>query len=210
MLCIFKNQLLNMVTGEWGDDMKFAIVSDIHGNLSALNFFIEYIEKEEINIILNLGDTLAGEFPKEVFKKVFNDSRFINIKGNHENMFTAFDYELLGRDIIFVLGKLPLKKIVKIEGISFLMVHSRENSNTDIPLLYNGGTINEFLSDYKSNVDYVLMGHTHFPMMVGHYGEKTIINPGSLGLSYDRKACFCICEINEGDVTFSFKKLNIK
>jgi phosphoesterase, MJ0936 family len=189
--------------------MKFAIVSDIHGNLKALEAFIKYINNEDIEKILNLGDILAGEFPKEVFDKVFSDKRFINIRGNHENKFSAYLYEQYGGEIIKELNKLESKKVIHIDGVSFLMVHSRESSNVDIPLLYNGETLDKFLKDYDDSIDYVLIGHTHLPLMVTNYGEKTIINPGSLGLSYDGYACFCIGEITNEEVSFSFKKIKV-
>ncbi|WP_238882404.1 metallophosphoesterase [Clostridium sp. YIM B02551] len=189
--------------------MKFAIVSDIHGNIKALEAFIKYIDDKSIEKILNLGDILAGEYPKEVFEKVFSDKRFINIRGNHENKLSAYLYEQYGGEIIRELNKLELKKIIDINGKSFLMVHSRETSNTDIPLLYNGESLERFLKDYDDSVDYVLIGHTHLPLMVTSYGEKTIINPGSLGLTIDGYAYFCIGEFTNEEISFNFKKIKV-
>ena len=41
---------------EDGRMKRIAVVSDIHANKYALNAFLEYINKEKINTILNLGD----------------------------------------------------------------------------------------------------------------------------------------------------------
>ena len=40
---------------EDGRMKRIAVVSDIHANKYALNAFLEYINKEKINTILNLG-----------------------------------------------------------------------------------------------------------------------------------------------------------
>lgn len=64
---------------------KVAIVSDIHANKYALNVFLEFINKQNIDIILNLGDFVQiGPNPYEVSSIVVNDKRFINILGNNE------------------------------------------------------------------------------------------------------------------------------
>lgn len=190
--------------------MKFCIVSDVHGNIKALEHLIEYIEKENINIILNLGDILGGEYPEEVFFRIINDKRFINVKGNHEEIKWDYYNKKFQQEINKECKEIPLKRVVTIMNKRFLMVHSREVSNKDIPLIYNGSTIEEFLDDYQEDVDYVLVGHTHLPLMINYYGNKTIINPGSLGLSYDNNASFCVCDINESEIDFTFKKIKIE
>ena len=45
--------------------MKVAIISDIHGNVEALKYFINYIDESNIKIVLNLGDIMGGVNPKE-------------------------------------------------------------------------------------------------------------------------------------------------
>lgn len=70
---------------EDGRIKRIAVVSDIHANKYALNAFLEYINKEKINTILNLGDFVQiGPNPAEATKTILNDSRFINILGNNE------------------------------------------------------------------------------------------------------------------------------
>lgn len=46
--------------------MKIAVFTDIHGNYEALKVIIEDIQKEKINNIICLGDTIGiGPNPKE-------------------------------------------------------------------------------------------------------------------------------------------------
>ena len=57
---------------------KIAIVADIHANKYALDKFLDYIDKEHIECILNIGDFVQiGPNPYEVSTKVLNDNRFI-------------------------------------------------------------------------------------------------------------------------------------
>jgi predicted phosphodiesterase len=40
--------------------MRLALVSDIHGNLAALEAVIADLERRHIDRVVNLGDTLSG------------------------------------------------------------------------------------------------------------------------------------------------------
>ena len=53
--------------------MRFAIVSDIHGNLPALNAVIEDAEKNNINCYIFVGDyCLSNPYPDEVISRIRN------------------------------------------------------------------------------------------------------------------------------------------
>ena len=189
--------------------MKFCIVSDIHGNLRALEYIINYADKENIKTILNLGDIFGGENDKEVFLKIINDKRFISVRGNHDDNISGYITDNSLKECILRYKNIPLKRVVTLGDRKFLMVHSRETSNRDIPIIYNGGSIEEFIDDYSEEVDYVLMGQTHLQMLLTYYGKKTIINPGSLGLSYDNSISFCVGYVTDDEVNFDFKKINL-
>ena len=203
---------------------RIALVSDIHGNIHALEVFMNYINTEcKVSRILNMGDFLQiGPNPVEVFDIIMNDKRFINIMGNSEYMF--FDKEImkryekesdhrdwvncqLGNDRMERLKQVPLQRIIQIENKKFLMVHTRIHSVIEFPLLYEKKTLEEFVSDYNVDVDYVLIGHTHFPLYAVHWNWKPILNPGSLGCGKDGIAKFAIVEIDEGLVNITYKQL---
>lgn len=165
---------------------RIALVSDIHSNIHALDIFMNYINNGcKVSRILNMGDFIQiGPNPVEVYDIIMNDKRFINIMGNAESMF--FDAEImkryekesehrdwvnsqLGNERMERLKQVPLQRIVEIENKKFLMVHSRMHSVIDFPLLYKKKTLEEFIADYDVNVDYVLIGHTHFPLYAVHW-----------------------------------------
>lgn len=187
--------------------MKIAVISDIHGDIKKLKFFIDYITKEGIETVLNLGDIIGGDNPVEVLRIIMNDKRFINIKGNHDSSLFLED-ELSTKEIDW-LKNLPLTRVFKFESKKFLMVHSRISSNTEVPLLYNEKSLLEFLKDYKGDYDYVLFGHTHFQCLLSYYEGKTMINPGSLGLSYDEKISFCIIDLENNNIAINMQKISI-
>jgi putative phosphoesterase len=203
---------------------RIALVSDIHSNVHALEVFMNYIDnKSKVSLILNMGDFIQiGPNPVEVYDIIMNDSRFINIMGNGEYMF--FDKEImkryekesrhqdwvinqLGNDRMERLKQVPLQRIVEIEDKKFLMVHTRINSVIEFPLLYEKKTLEEFVADYDEDVDYVLIGHTHFPLYAVHWNWKPILNPGSLGCSKEGIARFAIVELDDGLVNITYKQL---
>lgn len=186
--------------------MKVVIVSDIHGNVEAMNRLLEYVNKNCIDKILNLGDIMGGTEPIKVLRKIMEDKRFINVCGNHDESLEFIEDELSDKEKLW-LKMLPMHRVVEIEGIKFLMIHSRINSNRDIPLIYNEGLLVDFLKDYEGEWDYVLFGHTHYQCLLSFYQGKTMINPGSLGLSYDNKTSFAVLNIDKGSIDIKFKKI---
>lgn len=202
---------------------RFIIVSDIHSNITALMRLLEYIEDINPRIILNCGDFLQkGPYPKEVYDIVMNDKRFINILGNNDlelfqrniRRFNEIDIEhqnwvieQLGTERVEKLKELPLKQLVTIGGKKFLMTHSRLNSTTEMPLLFQGRSMEEYILDYEEDCDYVILGHTHYQSFISYWKGKTILNPGSLGISKDNTINFIIANISENDIGFEFKKV---
>ena len=70
---------------------KFAIVSDIHGNLAALDAVLEDIRSQSITEILCLGDVVGyGPFPRECLDAAMNFS--FTVLGNHDSS-AVFDPE---------------------------------------------------------------------------------------------------------------------
>lgn len=203
---------------------RIAVVADVHANIHALSSFMNYINEEcKVSKILNVGDFLQiGPNPVDVFDIIMSDKRFINIMGNNEHVlfnralmeFKKNEVEhqewvisQLGADRMEQLKNLPFKKIIEVENKRFLLLHTRPNSIIEFPLLYEKGTLEEFVADYDEEVDYVLIGHTHFPLYAVHWNWKPILNPGSLGCGKDGTAKFIIIEIEDGLVNITYKQV---
>src|SRR5512142_191873 len=79
---------------EKGIGMRTAIVSDIHGNLVALDAVIASLEQERVDRVVCLGDVVAnGPQPAKVLRRV-RDLQWPVVKGNTDDWFLvppAFD-----------------------------------------------------------------------------------------------------------------------
>lgn len=200
---------------------KIAIVSDIHANKYALNVFLDYVEKENINTILNLGDFVQiGPNPYEVSNIILNDSRFINILGNNETSLFESEDKIKNEEInhrIWTkeqlkenykkIKKIPTNRIVEIEKMKILLIHSRKDNIKGMPKIYSNN-IEEFAKDYEEfNSNIVLFGHTHEKMLI-EYNNKMFINPGSLGCSRAKKVDFAVLKLDNGKIiSCNFKSL---
>jgi predicted phosphodiesterase len=64
--------------------MRFAAISDIHGNLPALQAVLDDIARQGIERIVNLGDILSGPLLPAETADFLMAREFVTIAGNHE------------------------------------------------------------------------------------------------------------------------------
>ena len=208
---------------------QIAVVADIHANKYALTKFLNYIEIElKVDYILNLGDFLQiGPHPKEVTEIILSDDRFINILGNNEIVITKklnietckeevqhrkWTEKHLGSVLLEKIQKIPTSRVLEINNMKIFMVHSRQLDNQfqnvwDLPLLYQGKPLDDFIKDYPDNAEIILFGHTHEQLYLNRK-NKIFVNPGSLGCSIlPSTISFCIIETNTNGWNFLFKNL---
>lgn len=186
--------------------MKTAILSDLHGNLSAFKAVIERLNG--INHVVLLGDIIDYcPHPNEVIDllKAQKWTVHCSIWGNHEQMILQRDYStfLLSRGI---LSAKYTDRILSDRSRQYLhssMIHSGKyefEMGGKKCLAVHGSLQNPFwkelaytddLSAYEK-YDYVFSGHSHIPHVFEKYyptdnpltrnHKKTIfINPGSIG-----------------------------
>ena len=188
---------------------KWIILSDIHGNLSALLACLEDIERKyEPDSVIILGDVINyGMRPNEVIEKLSSLEWPIPIKiyGNHEK--ALFDHDTShfsterGRQLLeftrnrlnadsvsFLQSMNPSAKAeLELNGKRMLFVHG----NIHDP--YWGNLNEASVSDPAYlQYDYVLSGHSHIPHLIEYFHpadrpeyrnkKRTVfINPGSVG-----------------------------
>ena len=174
--------------------MKIAIVSDIHGNYDAWKLF-----REEYDELWVLGDLVNyGPQPNEVILEVMEKASVV-VQGNHDNAVAndddsrwtsryrelstatrAFTSSVIGFEQKEYLGKLPLHTNVERDGKLFYLTHASPSDPLYGKCLPDDG---EWISEFKKfPADVLLVGHTHVPFM-RKIGEKTLLNPGSIGQS---------------------------
>ncbi len=209
--------------------MKIAVISDIHGNLQALNAVLENIKKENCSKIFCLGDlAMAGPQPSETIKKIQELQKttdFTLIQGNTDEMIANCDNQILHMleennpvmahalesDVTTVseeqknyLRNLPVQKELEIEGLKILLVHgSPRKNNENIFDNLKIEEVEEMISG--TDADIIFCGHTHVPCGYQTNTKQTVVNTGSVGrpFSLEPKSCYAILEISNKE--FSIK-----
>ena len=76
--------------------MKLAAISDIHGNLGALEAVLADIERRNVTVTVNLGDILSGPLqPRETAERLM-ELDMPTIAGNHERQVLMHVPEKMG------------------------------------------------------------------------------------------------------------------
>lgn len=176
---------------------KIAVISDIHGNLDALEAVVSDIKRRGVDIIINLGDNASGPlWPHETIQFLM-EHNWINILGNCDREIISPRTNKLGLSDKYAfeqlndiekdwLKSLPATKLLKDD---IFVCHGTPNSDLICLLetIENGRArlstqkeIIEKLNGIKSSI--ILCGHSHIPRVVKVHDNILIINPGSVGL----------------------------
>ena len=76
--------------------MRLAVVSDIHGNLPALQAVLAEIGRERVDRVVNLGDIVSGPlWPRET-AALLRALDWPTIRGNHERQVLTLPAERMG------------------------------------------------------------------------------------------------------------------
>ena len=206
-------------------------MSDIHGNMAALNAVLEDSKGFDIDCCALLGDIIDyGMHSNEVIEIIrgLPYSKVCNIWGNHEYAIIKGDYSRFSsergvncarytstvlnddsRGYIMTEMNESGKQEFTIDGLRFLSIHG------DMTDPYWKSIDEETDAEPYSGYDYVLSGHSHLP----HYFERyyktknentrnkrkcTFINPGSVGQprNIDPSAQYCILDTETRDIYF--------
>ena len=195
--------------------MKLAVISDIHGNLAALQAVLEDIGREQVDQVINLGDILSGPLQPAETADLLMASNFVTIAGNHERQLlkvwdrgnqnadpaTADGYAARQVQSTHVdwLRALPpnhwlADDVLMVHGTPASdLVYWLETVTPDFGQHGSRGLRASSPDEVKERLDsaptaaasLVMCGHTHVPRAV-HCGATLIVNPGSVGLpAYD-------------------------
>jgi putative phosphoesterase len=175
--------------------MRIAVVSDIHGNLPALEAVVKDMAHRGFDQVVNLGDSLSGPLlPRETAQFLMAQD-WLHLAGNHERQLlklhahssasdTYAHAQLTAAEFAWLATLKPVGNL----GDDILLCHGTPTSDI-IGLLQTAekaataDEIEERLGDHQAGL--VLCGHTHVPRSVRR-GVQLIVNPGSVGLqAYD-------------------------
>jgi len=186
--------------------MKIAVLSDIHGNLAALEAVLADAALRGVDQIVNLGDILSGPlFPSETADRLMRVA-LPTIRGNHERQLLTYAPGRMGLSDAYAASNLRTDQRVWLDqleptswlALDILMVHGTPSSDLDYflhtvtPEGLREATPSEIL-ERAGGVEarLVLCGHTHLPRTVRLENGMLIVNPGSVGLqAYDDELPF--------------------
>lgn len=176
--------------------MKIAVISDIHGNVAALDAVLADAAKRKVDEIVNLGDICSGGlFPRETLDRLM-PLGLKTVRGNHdrqiinrplENMSASDRYaaEQLRPDQLHWLAALPAT--LRLQG-DVLMVHGTPDSDSAYFLenVIGNGLQAATVAEVKAragDVDaaVILCGHTHLQRVFPLDDGRIVVNPGSVG-----------------------------
>ena len=194
--------------------MRYALISDIHANLPALEAVLDDIGPQSIDAIYHLGDLVGyAPWPNEVVQRLIDDG-IPGIAGNYDST-VATDYKHCGcryedpiqealshlsyawtRENVTAetkawLGALPFRIDLRpmgghIAGPTLTLVHGNQTLNT---VYVTDDRSDDFLSKMGASIgaragDVVAFGHTHKPW---HRLVEHVhfVNTGSVGRPKD-------------------------
>jgi len=185
--------------------MRVAVVSDVHGNLTALEAVIADLRKVAPDVVLQGGDLpFGGARPREVVDRV-RELRWAGVRGNTDEILWAPEslrefaasapplkkpLEITEQLRAWACPKLGAERIAWLESMPMVqrsgelaVVHASVQDTWRGPGRDAGEA--EFEKAFGMlGARVVVYGHIHVPF-VRNIGEWTVANAGSVSLSYD-------------------------
>ena len=180
-----------------GDDVRFAVISDIHGNRWALEAVLEDADRRSVDALLDLGDSLYGPLDPGGCAAILGARGVASVCGNQDRIIlqppAADDSQTL-RYTRACLSREQLRRLASHPTASspcdgVFCCHGSPRSDEEYLLegLSSGGVAlrpSEEISACLAGLGggLVLCGHSHLPRTVWLDDGRLVVNPGSVGL----------------------------
>ncbi len=215
---------------------KIAILSDIHGNTTALEAVIADAKNQGVSEYWLLGDIfLPGPGASDLVALLKDLPITASVRGNWDDCvlealdgeygledpqeiqsmrMTQFLMERMDPATIVWLRSLPLLEKKEVEGLRFSISHNLPDKNYGGDLLVGNDT-EKFDQLLDEETDVAVYGHVHKQLLrYGSQGQQ-IINPGSIGMPYfnwealkNHRAQYAVIEVEDGElVNILFRKV---
>jgi len=186
--------------------VRVAAISDIHGNLPALEAVLGELKREDPDVVVVCGDVASGPMPAETIDLLMKLDRARFVRGNADRgLIEEFDgkapSEMPGpfadwcasqitreqRD--FLASFESTVRIDEIDGLGrVLFCHATPRNDTDVM------TVETPLERVRAliagaDVDVIVCGHTHMQFDRVVDGVR-IVNPGSVGMPYGEPGAY--------------------
>jgi predicted phosphodiesterase len=181
--------------------MRIAVVSDIHGNLPALEAVVRDIERRGVDAVVNLGDCVSGPLLPRETAQFLMARDWTHLAGNHERqLLTGAPGRRCASDA-FALSQLTWMELEWLASLrpcvrfvpGVLLCHGTPSDDGEYlletvePTRVRAATAPEIGQRLGAvEAELILCGHSHVPRAVRASAGGLIVNPGSVGLqAYD-------------------------
>lgn len=176
--------------------MRIALISDIHGNLAALEAVAADIRRRGADTVVNLGDNLSGPLLPLETAQYLMASGWLSLAGNHERQILDHDARGGGFSDGYARAQLGARELAWLHTLrpshqfadDVLLCHATPQSDCTYLLesvhhgvlgLARADEIHERLAGESAPM--IACGHTHVPRAVRLATGQLIVNPGSVG-----------------------------
>ena len=173
--------------------MRLALISDQHGNDVAFRAALDDVERLGVEEFVCLGDVVqGGTEPAQTLDRLASlgcetvlgnaDAFLLEVPADSPEPVT--ERQLTSSHLEQILSFAPVVRR-ELDGVSLLLFHGSPRSYDDVLLPELGG---EALEPFLGHDAALLAGgHTHL-QWTRLIGDALYVNPGSVGISYDRYA----------------------
>jgi predicted phosphodiesterase len=177
--------------------LRIAALSDIHGNLAALDAVLADVERRRVDIIVNLGDIVSGPLDPAGTANRLMPLGLPTIRGNHERQLLTqppalmcqsdrhADQQLTAGARAWLASLPPTLRLAD----DVFLCHGTADSDLDYLLEHvdkdgaRPATLPEIEARAKKcDASLILCGHSHVPRTVRLDAWQLVVNPGSVGL----------------------------
>jgi putative phosphoesterase len=176
---------------------RIAVISDVHGNLRALEAVLADIKTRGADVIVNLGDSVTSPlWPRETYD-LLEGLSFPTVRGNHDRALLESPFADLSRAAQFTRTALTLQQRETLARLptrlevapGILAVHGTPDDDSTFLLedIHNDRLIPAArevvvarLGEH-ARAEVVLCGHSHNPQVRQVPGGCLVLNPGSVG-----------------------------
>jgi len=215
--------------------MRYVLISDIHGNLEALQAALEFVRKLGTHQLYCLGDVVGyGADPQPCLHTLQNEGNLI-LAGNHDlavaGVIGSEDFNPIASEVVGwtrkaldeedldVLSNIPL---VYVDG-DYLFTHASPIEPMEFRYVRTLEDVAEVFAAIGQQFCFV--GHTHLPVMVTMHektgameivrgnrvtikkGYRYFVNVGSTGQPRDSNPDACVVVLDEESATIEFVRV---
>ncbi len=176
--------------------MKLAIVSDIHGNLAALEAVAGDLRRQGVDQTVNLGDSVSGPLLPLETAQFLMAAGWLSLAGNHERQILTQGPQRRSASDEYAHSQLTSREFDWLRSLSpcvrlspdVLLCHGTPGSDVEYLLdsvshgAIHAASAEEILARIGvESASLIACGHSHIARSVRSRTGQFLVNPGSVG-----------------------------